>query len=72
MTQQEEVELEKRVARFASARLATEQPDYSPMFRLLTAYALARDIILRSKSGGTPLEEIAATLDRLESMDYEI
>lgn len=67
----EEIELQKRIARHIADELAATAPDEPPMFRLLCAHEAAKGIVSRAKAGGT-MEDLRYNLSRLESSDYSI
>ena len=72
MTTVEEVELQRRLARFIADRLALTETGHSPMFRLLAAHEAAREIVSRAKRRTKSLERLDARLRQFESLDYEI
>lgn len=71
MTDVEEIELRKRIARLVADRLAIAAPEEAPLFRLRCAHAAAEGIVQRAKTGGT-IDELRYNLSRLEANDYEI
>lgn len=67
----EEIELQKRIARHIANELAVTAPDEPPIFRLRCAHEAAKGIVSRARAGGT-MEDLRYNLSRLESSDYSI
>ena len=67
----DEIELQKRIARHIADELATTAPDEPALFRLRCACAAAKGIVARAKAAGT-VEDLRYNLSRLEANDYSI
>jgi hypothetical protein len=67
----EEIDLQKRIARQIADQLAATVPDEPALFRLCCAHEAAKGIVSRAKDAGT-IEDLRYNLSRLEASDYSI
>lgn len=67
----DEIELQKRIARHIADELAMTAPNEPALFRLRCAHEAAKGIVSRAKAAGT-IKELRYNLARLKASDYSI